>query len=244
MSREQMLAKAISAMYHRNGGDKSMLEILQGYNWTDADRAGITRTIEDYRQKRYPYIKYNPAGLGTDLADVVTYLKAIGNAAKEAGRQAPAVVVDYLHLITTRDNSDVSEVIKAATKQLHDYAVQFDTFVIAISAVNRESMKHGRITLNDGRDSSGIEYTGDYVVSLNYVKLDNGEVKPGNIDAVSELQNEPQREMILRVLKNRSGQQGGKSYVQFDAVHNTFYPSYRGPVPASNKATAATMKRY
>ena len=232
MSTEQMLAKAISAEYYRNGGDKSMTGILQGYKWTDDERAAITRVIDDYRRNSYPYIKYNPAGASSELSALLSYLKATGDAAKAAGRQAPAVVVDYLHLITSRDKLDTAELIKAAIKGLHDYAVNYDTFVIAIAAVNREAMKDGRITLNSGRDSSGIEFTGDYILSLNYADLESRKVKTKDIEAVSEMQNQSRRTMVLRVLKNRSGRQGNDKEIMFDAVHNIFYAPGDDFIPA------------
>lgn len=232
MSREQMLSKAISAKYYRNGGDKSMTGILQGYKWTDDERAAITRIIDDYRRTNYPYIKYNPAGATSELTGLLSYLKATGDAAKAAGKQAPAVVVDYLHLITSSDKLDTAELIKAAIKGLHDYAVNYDTFVIAIAAVNREAMKDGRITLNSGRDSSGIEFTGDYILSLNYADLESKKVKTKDIEAVSEMQNQSKRLMVLRVLKNRAGRQGNDTKLMFDAVHNIFYGTCDDFIPA------------
>lgn len=232
MSREQMLSKAISAKYYRNGGDKSMTGILQGYRWTDDERAAITRVIEDYRRTNYPYIKYNPAGVTSELTGLLSYLKATGDTAKATGKQAPAVVVDYLHLITSSDKQDTAELIKAAIKGLHDYAVNYDTFVIAIAAVNREAMKDGRITLNSGRDSSGIEFTGDYILSLNYSDLEDKTVKTKDIQAVSEMQNQSKRLMVLRVLKNRAGRQGNDTKLMFDAVHNIFYGTCDDFIPA------------
>lgn len=232
MSREQMLSKAISARLYRNGGDKSMTGILQGYKWTDDERATITRIVDEYRHTNYPYIKYNPAGASSELTQLLSYLKATGDAAKAAGKQAPAVVVDYLHLITSSDKLDTAELIKAAIKGLHDYAVNYDTFVIAIAAVNREAMKDGRITLNSGRDSSGIEFTGDYILSLNYADLESKKVKTKDIEAVSEMQNQSKRLMVLRVLKNRAGRQGNDTKLMFDAVHNIFYGTCDEFIPA------------
>ena len=233
MSREQMLSKAISAKLYKNGGDKSMTGILQGYKWTDDERAAITRIVDDYRRTNYPYIRYNPPGASSELTQLLSYLKATGDAAKAADRQAPAVVVDYLHLITSSDKLDTAELIKAAIKGLHDYAVNYDTFVIAIAAVNREAMKDGRITLNSGRDSSGIEFTGDYILSLNYADLESKKVKTKDIEAVSEMQNQSKRLMVLRVLKNRAGRQGNDTKLMFDAVHNIFYGTCDEFIPAA-----------
>lgn len=223
MSREQMLAKAISAKLYKRGIDKTMTGVLQGYNWTIDERADIEATIEEYRRTNYPYIKYNPAGATSDLDGLLSFLQATGERAKAAGDPAPAVIVDYLHLITSRDRLDVAELIKQAIIGLKQYAVDYDTFVIAITAINRDSMKTGRISIYDGRDSSNIEYTGDYVISLNYDDLDSGKVKPGDVEKVSELQQAARRKMIMRVLKCRGNVTGRSERIMYDAAHNIFY---------------------
>ena len=223
MSKEQMLAKAISAKLYKSGIDKTMTGVLQGYDWTIDERINIAAVIEDYRQTNYPYIKYNPAGATSDLESLLSYLTATGEKAKEAGRQAPAVIIDYLHLITSRDRLDVAELIKQSIIGLKQYAVNYDTFVIAVTAINRDSMKNGKISIYDGRDSSNIEYTGDYVISLNYADLDSGKVKPGDVNRLSELQQAAKRKMILRVLKCRGNVTGRSALVLYDAAHNIFY---------------------
>ena len=103
MSREQLLAKAISAKLYKRGIDKTMIGVLQGYNWTIDEQLSIEAVIEDYRRNNYPYIKYNPAGATSDLNSLLAFLTATGERAKAAGDPAPAVVIDYLHLITSRD---------------------------------------------------------------------------------------------------------------------------------------------
>lgn len=221
MSREQMLAKAISARTYRAGHGKTVTEILQGYNWTEEDRQQITAEIEKYREKTYPYIQYME--ISSDLDAVLDYLKGIGDNAKAAGTPAPAVVVDYLHLLTSSKGLDVQELIKQAITGLKDYAKEYDTFVIAILAANRDSNKKGRYSMESARDSSSIEYTGDYIISLNYYQLDNGTVSPTETEKISELQQDKWRQMILRLHKNRFGIQGKSARAYFHAPGNTFY---------------------
>lgn len=233
MSREQMLAKAISAKYYHNGGTKTALQILQGYNWTADDRAQIERVIDEYRAQQYPYIKYNPAGTSSELNDLLQYLTATGEAAKAKGEPAPAAVIDYLHLIKSRDGLDTAELIKQAVTGLKQYAVNYNTFVIGIVATNRASNKGGRLTMESGRDSSNLEYTADYQISLNYDAIDSGKVKPDDIDKIAELQQAERRAMILRVLKNRFSQPGKSSQILFDAAHNIFYGTCDDFIPAA-----------
>lgn len=223
MSREQMLAKAISAKLYHSGGNKTAMQILQGYSWTEAEREQITRVLDEYRRDNYPYIKYNPAGTSSELRDLLEYLTETGEAAKAKGKPAPAAVIDYLHLIKSRDGLETAELIKQAVTGLKEYAVKYNTFVIGIIATNRASNKDGRLTMESGRDSSNLEYTADYQISLNYKDIDNGIVKPDDVMKVSALQQTKRRAMILRVLKNRFSQPGKAAEVLFDAEHNIFY---------------------
>lgn len=223
MSKEQMLAKAISAKLYRNGGSKTARGILQGYNWTDDDRAAILRVTDEYRRNNYPYIKYNPEGTSSELTELLSYLKATGEAAKAAGRPAPAAVIDYLHLITSRDGLDTAELIKQAVTGLKQYAVDYNTFVIGIIASNRASNAKGRLTMESGRDSSNLEYTGDYILSLNYEAIDSGRIKASDVDKIAELQQQTKRLMILRVLKSRFSQPGMNTKIMFNAAYNIFY---------------------
>lgn len=232
MSREQMLAKAISAKLYRAGGDKSALQILQGYSWTAEERQQIAGVIEDYRREQLPYIRYNPAGTSSELKALLSYLMATGEQAKAAGRPAPAAVIDYLHLIKSSDGLETQELIKQAVTGLKEYAVKYDTFVIGISAANRTSNKTGRLTMESGRDSSNLEYTADYQLSLNYYEIDSGDIKPDDVDKIAELQQKPRRAMILRLLKSRFSQPGKAAQVVFDAAHNIFYGTSDDFIPA------------
>lgn len=224
MSREQMLAKAISAKLFREGESaKTALGILQGYRWSDEEREEIERTIDEYRRESYPYIRYNPAGISSELNGLLEKLTALGEKAKAAGMDGPAVVVDYLHLVTSRDRLDTQELIKQTVLGLKEYAVKYNTFVIGIVATNRSSNSKGKITMESGRDSSNLEYTADYQISLNYHAVDQGIIKPEETDKIADLQKQPRKKMILRVLKNRHGQPGGSAVVMFDSAHNTFF---------------------
>ena len=221
MSREQMLSKAISARLNQKGYDYSSAEILQGYKWTDDDRAIITAEIQEYRQKQFPFIQYNPKGVGTDINEILNYLTFTGDRAKQYKKKAPAIILDYLHLVTGGD--DTQERIKKIVKGLKDYAVNYTTFAIAITAVNRASMSNGKITLNSGRDSSNLEYTADFQFSLNWRDVDNGNIDISDPAAMNKTKRAEYWPMILRALKNRGGAEAEPARIWADQKHNTFY---------------------
>lgn len=222
MSREQMLAKAISGRLRKKGIKKTALQILQGYNWSIEDEKLITEEIKYYRKNIFPYIKYNPEISSCDVEDILKYLNNIGENCKRSEKQAPAIVFDYLHLISSKSKIDAQDLIKKSILGFKNYAKNYDTFVICIVATNRISNINGRITMESGRDSSNIEYTGDYQLSLNYYEIDNGDVKTTETDKISELQMREWRRMIIRVLKGRFISPGRSATVYFNASNNIF----------------------
>lgn len=247
MSREQMLAKAISGRLAKRGKFYSALHIMQGYRWSEAEAAEIKEALHEYNRDIFPYLQYNPDGVGGDLDNILEYLKAVGEQAKAAGAAAPVIVVDYLHLISSRNNIDTQELIKQSVTGLKKYAIDYNTFVIGIVATNRISNTSGHITLESGRDSSNIEYTADYQLSLNYYDIDNGKVKPHEVDKISILQQQEERQMIIRVLKGRFVKPGRKAKVWFNAASNYFYGeddfrSFRGNSPFDEEERAAGGK--
>lgn len=222
MSREQMIAKSMSARCTLAGEPMTTLEVLQGYNWTPKQREAVKAALDQYRERVAPRLDYNPDGVTGDLEKLSGYLDAIGERAKAAGRPGPVIVIDYLHLLTW-PGEDTANVIKKSMEILKNYAMNYDTISIAISATNRDSNRAGRITMESGRDSSGIEYTGDYILSLNYYQVDQGDVKTSDNDKMGILASRPWRQMILRVLKSRFSPPGRPARVYFHAAGNRFY---------------------
>lgn len=239
MSKEQMLAKALS--YHRAkkeaGGKKSMKEVLQGYRWNEADRQTMRAELEEYRAKSYPFIKYRDAeGIGTNIDNILEYLETVGQEAQRAGMDAPAAVIDYLHLITPgKEKLETADLIKKTLVGLKQYAIKYNTFVMCITATNRQSNDSGRLTMSSGRDSSNIEYTADYQLSLNYWDIDQGIIK-NDPDEKGEIEAEEYRRMILRVLKDRpTGETGRSMKLYYNAANNIFYGEHDTPDGANIK---------
>jgi len=224
MSREQMLAKSISARAARDHNCKlSTMDVLQGYRWTEEQRQAVTAAMEDYRAHVFPFLQYNPDGVTSDLQDIRQYLQKQGDEARRAHRPAPAICLDYLHLISTRERLDVQELLKQAIGTIKGYCMRYNTFALVISATNRNSNSDGRITLESGRDSSNLEYTADAQIGLNYVELDNRSIRPAEAEKVAALQRKPYRHMILRVLKSRFYQAGRSEKCYFHAATNRFF---------------------
>lgn len=242
MSGDQMRGKAFSFHLARQGNAYlSTKEIMRGYAWTPRQRKAIEAERDRYRRESLPYIKYNPQNVGNNIEDISEYLTKVGNQAKAQGKEAPGVVLDYLHLVGSdpgkaKAKLEGAELIKKVVMELKSYATTFDTFVIAISAVGREALKSGSISLFSGRDSSNIEYTGDYVLSLtkwseNTHDDDNDDSDDIDADAIDPEFENAMREyktysrVKLKLLKARFEKAGRYKKLWFDSTHNIFYGS-------------------
>lgn len=219
MSYEQMIAKALSYRMAKEGRRLTADEILKGYNWTDTPRERVTRAYNEYRNGPAKFIDYE-GGVAPTLDGLREYLKNTGEAAKKKGEPAPAVIADYLQLIVGEGDNE-AKTVKAAITALKDYAKDYNTFVVCIVAVNRGS--YSRITLESGRDSSGIEYTGDYILSLQYYDIDQELKDKWTQEDLGKLQRETWRRLIIRVLKHRlGGGQGRSAKVYCNSAYNYF----------------------
>lgn len=212
MSVEQMLAKNLSARLARDEYTLTAKEILQGHKWKDNTNKceRVFAAAEEYRRTIAPYLKYKPESVRSDLESIVTYMENTAIAAEKKGQKAPAVCIDYLHLITSNKKQDVAEIIKEALDRFKSYAIRHDTFVIVISAINRESMKDGgKVTMNSARDTSGVEYNGDYIVALN---ADKDVINTGG---------EYKRLVEIALVKGRLDTMGKKD-IYLDGARNRF----------------------
>jgi replicative DNA helicase len=123
-----------------------------------------------------------------DRAEVT--IQDIKTHARSVNRVKPlsAIIVDYLQLMTSRDNRPRHEIVSDFSRQLKIMARDLNVPVIALSQLNRSS--EGRIdkkpSLGDLRESGAIEQDADVVILLH---LDD------------------EGDMILDVAKNRHGAQ-------------------------------------
>lgn len=209
MSQDQMLAKALSGRLAKRGIHITANRIMQGYSWTKEDREHITQAITLYRQNNLANITYK-GDIGSDLDAILEYINAAGRAAKEQGKAAPVVFLDYLHLVTTdKRHVEAQELIKQTVTGLKRYAIDYDAIVFAISAASREAMKT-ELTLNSARDSSNIEYTADNILTL--------EREEQQEDA-SDWQT-----MTIKAVKARYGRANEKRSISFCPAYNYFSP--------------------
>ena len=226
MSRDQMYAKGISRLTSGMQTPMTSLSVLQGYDWDEGQEKTVMEAAEKYRQNILPYMDYKPDTISADVSSLTAYLEEKGKNALKSGAEAPAVFLDYLHLVTDNGAGDQKETIKKTMMMLKNYAVRYNTTAFAISAVSRDSMRDGTITMNSGRDSSNLEYSADCMMALDLYEIMQGYISPSDKNRQAEverLMGLPQRNMMLKNLKNRFEAPSRKVQLLFDAEHNIFY---------------------
>lgn len=95
---------------------------------------------------------------------------SIRTAVRSASRDAKVagVIVDYIHLLTSKDGENETTRLASITRGLKQLAMDFKVPVIALSQLNREvtSRMDARPGLRDLRGSGAIEQDGDVVLFL------------------------------------------------------------------------------
>ncbi len=231
MSKDQILAKLLSYTGYNtpyksiykpdkdiiNGHYMTANEILKGYEWTDEKRQEIQKLIDNFKDKASNLIVINPRS--PNIAEIIQQAYKV----KKITHEAPILFIDYIQLLQGNDKQDAQAIIKEATKTLKDYVIDNDTLAFTITAYNRDSTRtHGKATLESGRDTSDIEYSSDYILSINFT-----DYEAGNSDKdIEELKKGDEktgtRKMTIKVLKNRLGTTGDKINYDFIPQYNVY----------------------
>ena len=229
MARDQLIAKSLSriAFTERINGSLTAADIMRGYGWSNEQRTKIQCAADIYKKQIAPRVIYNPleeTGNGTDIDAILQAAEAEAVRLEADGKAAPVLVVDYLQIITGAKREDSIDLIKRALTLLKDHAKRHNTFVIVLSATNREANRSGTADLNSGRDTSNIEYTADYVLTLSPEAVEHGEMtyadyrlakRTGTLSAGDE-------KILLKLEKNRLGESNKETAFYFNGASSIF----------------------
>jgi len=192
MDRSQLLSRSISRLSHKfklNGSlseDITALQVKRGYQWTKGQEKVVEyveKTYSQYILPNFRYVTTNPENLGSidnTLSDILSKLEKITAELKEQGKEAPIVCIDYLQFIEYdmyedgQRKPDNAEAIKQTLKMFKQFAMKHNTVVLMITANNRASNSEGKASMDSGRDTSNIEYSGDVMLSLVYTAVEEG----------------------------------------------------------------------
>lgn len=253
MSREQMLARSVARVAAR-AGVKGITPtvVLQGYKWTDAQRAAVTAAAQEYGERIAPRFTYNPTTVSADLKSIVTYMEAEAQRAKANGQAAPLVVLDYLQLVSGEPHEDSASVIKRAVAELKQYAVKYNTVVFVIIAHNRAANNTGSVSADSGRDTSALEYSADTQLSLVYTATRKSlealgleqKIKPDDLfNKYADKSGEIRKHVTLVVTKGRWGGVGTDVDLYFDGETMTYKQKEYDFTPATIEPPKSFKRR-
>lgn len=125
--------------------------------------------------------------------DVRSHVRAVSRLGRLAG-----VVVDYMQLMSSRNNLERHLQVSEFSRQLKIIAKDFHVPVVALSQLNRQSEQRAdqKPRLSDLRESGAIEQDADVVILLRREEMPNH--SPAN----------PSETLWLDVAKNRHGETG------------------------------------
>jgi replicative DNA helicase len=248
MSREQILARSFSRLAARRGHKIRTNVILQGYRWTDEQRAAIMDAAGEYKDTIAPRMIYNPDGVTANLDSILAYIEAEAQRAEKAEMPAPCVVLDYLQIVSGEPREDAASVIKRAVSGLKDYAMKHNTLVFVIIAHNRASNSTGAVSMESGRDTSALEYSADLQLALTFTKcLKRDGQKAKSPD---DLTDDERKEITLRIVKGRFGGMGREVDLHFNGETMTYTQTCKDfievdePTPFDDQQTQQPRKRF
>lgn len=233
MSKEELIAKSLSRnsflkAYNRHYTALALTtrEILKGIGTNDdipnnSQRQEIYKeAYEDYKDNIASNIYITECNDNIDI-NIATINKKIKNHIAITNNK-PLVVIDYLQIIQNQDKGLTDkQVIDRIVTSLKRIARDNDITIFLISAFNRANYTK-EANLSSFRDSSTIEYTSDVLLSLQLSKLDG--ITDDNKDInLNQEQQKDERELTLKVLKNRNGRITDVKDIKFYAKYNYMY---------------------
>ena len=230
MSKEELIAKSLSRNSFLKAYDKhytalalTTREILKGIGTNEdiqnnAQRREIYKeAYEDYKNNIASNIYITECNDNIDI-NIATINEKIKNHIAITNNK-PFVIIDYLQIIQNNDKGLTDkQVIDRIVTSLKRIARDNDITILLISAFNRANYTR-EANLSSFRDSSTIEYTSDVLLSLQLSKLD-GVTDDKNEVNLNQEQQKDERELTLKVLKNRNGRITDVKDIKFYAKYN------------------------
>lgn len=230
MSKEELIAKSLSRNSFLKAYDRhytalalTTREVLKGIG-TNSDIPNNSQRQEIYNEA-YEEYKENIASniYITECNDnidinIATINEKIKNHIAITNNK-PFVIIDYLQIIQNNDKGLTDkQVIDRIVTNLKRIARDNDITILLISAFNRANYTK-EANLSSFRDSSTIEYTSDVLLSLQLSKIDG--ITDDNKDInLNKEQQKDERELTLKVLKNRNGRITDVKGIKFYAKYN------------------------
>lgn len=230
MSKEELIAKSISRVDFLKAYDRrytalalTTREILKGVGINtnipnNQQRIDVYKeAYEDYKNNIASHIYITECNEDREININIINEKIKNHIAITNNK--PFVIIDYLQIIQNQEKGLTDkQAIDKIVISLKRIARENDITILLISAFNRASYNQ-ESNLASFRDSSTIEYTSDVLISLQHEKLDGITEENKKVNTNQEQQKD-ERDLTLKVLKNRNGRITDVKGITFYAKYN------------------------
>lgn len=230
MSKEELIAKSISRVDFLKAYDRrytalalTTREILKGVGINtnipnNQQRIDVYKeAYEDYKNNIASHIYITECNEDREININIINEKIKNHIAITNNK--PFVIIDYLQIIQNQEKGLTDkQAIDKIVISLKRIARENDITILLISAFNRASYNQ-ESNLASFRDSSTIEYTSDVLISLQHEKLD-GITEDNKKVNTNQEQQKDERDLTLKVLKNRNGRITDVKGITFYAKYN------------------------
>lgn len=230
MAKEELIAKSLSRLSYLKAYNKhytaialTTREILTRKCLNDTlankDRYNLfTEALADYKENMAQNIYITECDENLDI-NLKTISEKIKNHIAITNNK-PFVVIDYLQIIQNQEKGLTDkQAIDKIVVALKRIARENDITILLVSAFNRASYNQ-ESNLASFRDSSTIEYTADVLLALQHKALDNITTDKADATKINQEQQKDERELTLKVLKNRNGRISDIEHIIFYAKYN------------------------
>lgn len=230
MSKDELIAKSLSRLSFLKAYDKrytalalTTREILTGKGTNNLIPnnekciSNFNEGISDYEENIAQHVYITECNEDVEI-NINTINEKIKNHIAITGNK-PFVVIDYLQIIQNQEKGLTDkQAIDKIVISLKRIARDNDITILLISAFNRASYNQ-ESNLASFRDSSTIEYTSDVLISLQHEILDGVTDDNKKVNTNQQQQND-ERKLTLKVLKNRNGRISDVKNITFYAKYN------------------------
>lgn len=228
MPKDELLSRSISRKFAIKADeekkdeylDVSTLHVLN--NWMDFYKDEFKEILTSYANNEGKYLKIIQGNFNYSIDDIISKVKEYINF---AGKN-PCVFIDYLQIIKPSkdlkfctEKQCIDDIIVKLKMLSRNYKIP----VFLVSSFNRENYLTP-VSFSSFKESGGIEYTADFMIGLELAILKNTTEsnKVALLKKVEIAKKQTDRDIRLKILKNRNGKTGTELEFKFYARNNYF----------------------
>lgn len=229
MGRDEFIARGASMISKEHNKPIPYAEILN-YKWDEVTQefyrkpySSYESYIDEYMERYGKHLYFIEGGFYGKTA--LNIAETAENFKQEHNIQQLVIVVDYLQRLKAdpedRAQRDAMSITSAAVQVLGNLASQKHNTVLAISSISN-AQQGQRVTTAAGKYSGDIGYTGGILLGWNWHGYTDTSKEDEKQQTAALCKERGYREMILEVLKQRSGERDQKLTMFYYPQYNYF----------------------